>query len=265
MASRKKTTKAKKNVENEAPVITHVVEIVDESTGETKPVAEGTIRKEEVKEVVEDLKDEVKDVEDKVEELETKVEPELEKAPEPTQEEKDKDVIGELFGSQTASMAAEISGESKGSRKSIILWAILIIGVALLTGAGLLVIVRGPDSLTAMFAKPTPTPTSTPSPTPTLVAPDRSAVTIEVLNGSGVAGAAAKAKDFLMGKGYKVGKTGNAATSDFTLTEIHVKKEKEGTLPLLKDDLKDGYTIGTSAADLSADSSSDARVIIGQK
>lgn len=265
MAIRKRTTKPKKDVKESAPVITHVVEIVDDS-GESKPV-EDTIKKEEVKEVVDELKEEVGDVEEKVEELGEKVEPE-DKVALPVaaeKQEKEKEVLEEIFGNKDKGVMPEISGSSGGAGKSLFVWALIVIGVAIATGLGLLVAVRGPESITSMFTSPTPSPTSTPSPTPTPLLPARADITIEVLNGSGVAGAAAKMQEFLKGKGYDVGRAGNADKTDYKETEIHVKSDKKQYLSLLGDDLAEGYTVGTAAADLVDDSDFDAQIIVGKE
>ncbi|OGG14403.1 hypothetical protein A2875_01230 [Candidatus Gottesmanbacteria bacterium RIFCSPHIGHO2_01_FULL_46_14] len=260
MLTKKKIVKPKKEEGKEAPMVTQVVEVVDEASGETKPI-EDTIKKEEVKEVVDELKEEVVDVQEKVSELEQKVEPVAAEAP----KEKDKAVIEEIFGNNQSGVMPEISGKENGSSKSLIVWALVVIAVAIVTGLGLLVAVRGPESVTSMFVTPTPTPTLAPTPTPTPVAPNRADITVEVLNGSGVAGAASKLREFLEGKGYTVGHAGNATTSDYKKTEIHVKKDKEQYLSLLKNDIAEGYTVSSAAADLSDNSSYGAQVIVGKE
>ncbi|MBI4062553.1 LytR C-terminal domain-containing protein [Candidatus Gottesmanbacteria bacterium] len=262
MATRKKTPKIKKAELKEAPVVTHVVEIVDEASGETKPLPE-TIEKEEVKEVVDELKEEVGDVEEKVEELEEKVEPEDKATPTPTEKPKEKEVLEEIFGNHDKGVMPEISGRSGVGGKSLFVWALIVVGVAILTGLGLLVAVRGPESITSIFTNPTPTPTSTPIPTPTPALPARADIRIEVLNGSGIAGAAAKMQEYLEGMGYDVGRAGNADMTGYKETEIHVKADKKQYLSLLQDDIAQGYTVGTAAADLSAGSDYDAQVIVG--
>jgi hypothetical protein len=95
-------------------------------------------------------------------------------------------------------------------------------------------------------AKPTPTL----APTPTVATPNRADITIEVLNGGGVPGAAGKMKTFLEDKGYKVGSTANADAYTFDETEIDVKPGKEAYLKLLQADLASDYTVGTSTATL---------------
>lgn len=120
---------------------------------------------------------------------------------------------------------------------------------------------------------PTPQPTSSPSATPK-VSPtkttdpktglSKSALTIEVQNGSGQAGAASKIAEALKEFGYTIGKIGNADTYDYEDVTILVKQAKSTYLPVLKTDLGGSYTIASTAASLSASASADAVVIIGK-
>lgn len=117
---------------------------------------------------------------------------------------------------------------------------------------------------------PAPTKASTPSPKPTINAVDKASgldrgkLTIEVLNGSGVAGAGSKAANELKDLGYKISSTGNADNYDYENTAIQVKESKTSYLSLLKKDLSQTYTIGTSSSSLSASFSADAVVIVGK-
>lgn len=119
--------------------------------------------------------------------------------------------------------------------------------------------------------KPTPTPTITPTPKPTTnpvdkeTGLDRSKLSIEVLNGSGVAGTAGKARDLLKDLGYNVTSVGNADNFDYEKTVIEVKSAKSDYLPLLKKDLSQDYSFGTTSAALSTTASADARVIVGKQ
>lgn len=90
-------------------------------------------------------------------------------------------------------------------------------------------------------------------------------VSVDVQNGSGAPGAAKKAADILTGLGYTLGTTGNADTFDYETTTILVKPSKSNYLDQLKKDLSSSYTIGTAAATLSANASSDALVIVGKQ
>lgn len=118
---------------------------------------------------------------------------------------------------------------------------------------------------------PTKKPTSTPTAKPTVnpidkaTGLDRSKLSIQILNGSGVTGAAKKASDFLESLGYNVIKTGNANNSDYAQTEIQISSSQSKYLDLLKKDLSINYTIGNTSTDKSASESADAIVIIGKE
>ncbi len=92
----------------------------------------------------------------------------------------------------------------------------------------------------------------------------RSSLSIEVLNGSGVAGEAAKASDILKKLGYKNILVGNADNTNYQNVSIQVKKSKEDTLNILRADLSKNYTIGETSSNLSESSTEDALVIIGK-
>lgn len=110
-------------------------------------------------------------------------------------------------------------------------------------------------------SKPTATPTKAPTGTPV---PTKS-VTLKILNGSGTAGEAGKAADFLRDLGYAVQSTGNADNFDYTKTEIQITKAKENLLTSLKKDVEGKYAVGTTSATLSTSEGVDAIVIIGKQ
>lgn len=114
---------------------------------------------------------------------------------------------------------------------------------------------------------PTPTgkPTPTEKPTPTPTKKPTKGITIRVLNGSGVAGAAREAADYLAGLGYEIAGTGNATSYDLDKTGIEIKKVKESFLAQLKIDLATKYSLGTTSATLSTTDSADAVVTVGKK
>lgn len=264
MAARKKTTKAEAK---EAPVV--VTQVVEEVTDivDTKPLS--------------DIKEDAKDIEEKVEELEeglasdqseseteeTEFEASEKKPTEtnetPSESEK-KEVVDELYQKNTPKVMPEISEYKEKNKKSLAVWAIMVIVVALVTGGGLFLAVRGMPKM-SFFAKPTPTPTPAPMPTPTPVLPNRGDLKLQVLNGGGVAGAGSKMKKFLEDKGYTVSDVGNAPAYTYDKTEVLLKANKAAYLSLLQDDLKDSYTIGTAAATLPDDASYDARVTVGKE
>lgn len=114
---------------------------------------------------------------------------------------------------------------------------------------------------------PTPDPkkTGTPTPSPTGgAAADKNALTVSVLNGSGVSGVAAEMKTKLTGLGYNVVSTGNADNFDYEDVTIKVKPTKKNSLAKLKSDLSSDYTVGEATSDLATSETADALVIVGK-
>ena len=160
----------------------------------------------------------------------------------------------------------------------IIILAVLIFGAYRLIGSKKTTNVPAVVPTPTEFQFPTDTPTPSPetSPTPQVttiptVNPvdastglDRSTLTVEVQNGSGVVGAASKAADALKGFGYHVTAMGNADNFDYENATVKVKSTKSKYLPLLKKDLGFSYTVASASSDLSDSSSADALVIIGK-
>lgn len=118
-------------------------------------------------------------------------------------------------------------------------------------------------------SSPTKEPTATPSPRPTgnpidkVTGLDRSKISIEIQNGSGIAGAGKKAADLLTSLGYKISGTGNADNYNYEKTIISVTGTSSKYLDLLKKDLGSTYSIGSTSASFTG--SSDARVIVGKQ
>lgn len=230
---------SKKTESAEPPVVTQVVEEVTDE----KPA-----------EVVAEIKEEAQKIEDAAEKLE-------EVLPEDAST-----VVSELYKPKSPLISPEYVVESGSSMKPLLIWSLVVIGIALLTGGILLVVVKGFQGLPIVAAKPTPTPMPTVTPTPT-PAPsvNRADITVQILNGGGVAGSGSKMKAFLEEKGYTVSEVKNAEEFTFEETEVHVKADKSSYADLLKKDLVDTYTLGTSTAVLPADSPFDAQVIVGKK
>ncbi|MBI3290220.1 LytR C-terminal domain-containing protein [Candidatus Microgenomates bacterium] len=142
-----------------------------------------------------------------------------------------------------------------------LLWIILIlVFLAVGIGGGMFIFKSG--MVGGLQATPSPSPTveSTPTPKPEL---DRSELNIQVLNGSGIAGVAKTAQEFLEGLGYEVGNATNAKTYDYTQTEISLKEEKMDYKDQLISDLSKEYLVSSSVETLDEDSKYDAVVIIG--
>ncbi len=237
------TAAEEKPVEEVRPPVTQVVEVVEEDT--SVPAVSESVEEEILPELSENVVQE-----------------------EPQEPPTRKSMVEELYTTERKpSIMPEISMHRNGSKKSFMVWAIVTSIVALLTGGILFVVSRKGTSMPSLFVRPTPTPTPapTPTPTPTPATIDKTSFGIQVLNGGGAAGAAGKMKTFLEGKGYKVSGTGNTADYTYDTTEIHGKSTMTDALASLRLDLKDSYTLGTVAADLSASTSADVQVIVGKE
>lgn len=110
-------------------------------------------------------------------------------------------------------------------------------------------------------------PNELPAPTPAVATPSaevkREDLKIQVLNGTGKAGVAAIAKEYLEGLGYKDVEAGNADTSDFEETEISIKDSKKDYLTILTGDLSEKYQLSETAKTLSNANDFDAVITIG--
>jgi hypothetical protein len=239
----KVTAQAAPDTEDDRPPVTQVVEVIEE---EIIPIP---TQFQEVPPAEEPVQEEQKPTEEQEET--------------PTR----KSMVEELYTtSKKPDIMPEISMHRKSSKKPIMVWAIVTIIVAVLTG-GILFAVSKKSSMSSIFARPTPTPTPAPAatPTPTPATIDKSSVGIQVLNGGGTPGAAGKMKSFLEDKGYKVTATGNTSDYTYDTTEIHGKPTMKDAIANLKADLKDSYSLGTVTADLAASDSADVQVIVGKE
>lgn len=196
----------------------------------------------------------------------------------------------EIFQAPSQFESTRSAGNSSGAKKYLlILVSIIVIGL-LIFGVGRF-LTRGENAPAEATPTPTeqvfptealtptenptgtpkPTATKTPTPKPTVnpidkaTGLDRSQLSVQVLNGSGVSGAAKKAGDFLESLGYNVVQVGNADSSDFAQTTIQIKSSEDKFLSLLKKDLSSNYTVGTTSAGLAESNSADAIVTIGKE
>jgi len=87
---------------------------------------------------------------------------------------------------------------------------------------------------------------------------------IQVLNGTGKAGAASGARDFLVAKGYNVVNVGNASNFNYQTSFVQVKQSKQQITDLLTNDLKERYTV-TVGLPLAEGTPFDIIIIIGGK
>lgn len=101
---------------------------------------------------------------------------------------------------------------------------------------------------------------ASPSPTNTF---NRSEFYLEVLNGSGTAGAAKKAADDLSSLGYIILSTGNANTNDYEGIQVEVSEEMQEEANALIADLTKNFR-GANLSGVLKDSTASARIIIGK-
>lgn len=155
--------------------------------------------------------------------------------------------------------------------KTNYLW--IIIPTALLVGAlvgGLITYFSGISKLNVPEATTVPIPTVEPvvtaSPKPEAKTEvKRETIKVQVLNGSGTAGLAGKAKTYLEGLGYVGVVAGNAPTSDYEETVISVKDTKKELLDTIKSDLSKNYQVAAETEVLPASSKYDFVVTLGSK
>ncbi len=107
-------------------------------------------------------------------------------------------------------------------------------------------------------------PTSEISPVEKSTNLDRSKLSVSVLNGSGIAGAAKEVSAYLQGLGYKVAQVANADAFTYTNLSVLVKKSKSSYAGLLKKDLQANPNFASVSASVSDDITSDAEVIVGK-
>ena len=109
---------------------------------------------------------------------------------------------------------------------------------------------------------PSPTPTSQPTATPTPLAVNSEELKVQILNGSGVAGAAGKAAQILEELGYQDIDTGNASSYDYDSTQIATDKSE--IFDLLTKDLSGEYSLEEDQKKIDQDSEFDVIVTIGK-
>lgn len=152
----------------------------------------------------------------------------------------------------------------KGKNSLSIIVIVCLFVIALLIGfVGGYFYGKGPG----LTVEPTPTPEVVePTPTPKVEEIDLSAYSIEVLNGSGVAGVAGKEKTELESGGFKVESTGNAETQDFSETSISFKPSvPKAFIEKLKEALATRYEIAPDGKELDSDNEYDVVIILGSE
>lgn len=175
---------------------------------------------------------------------------------------KDSIDVGTTF---TRSSYQEEKSGSGGKAKLIITICLIIIFTLLGFVGGYFYGKSVSSNATAKSSNETETvPTFTPTPTEEEV--DLSAYSIEILNGSGVAGVAGDEQDALEVDGFSVENTGNAENQDFTETTISAKSTVSPEfIQKLQDSLSSRYVVSDDIDELDSDNDYDVVVTIGSE
>ena len=164
----------------------------------------------------------------------------------------------------------ENQGESGIFNKKIFVWGIgLIVCIGIFAGFLWLAYERGiavgqQNEQKKLSASPTPeAPTPTPSPSEET---KPSTYIIKVLNGSGIAGEAAKVKALLEKENYSISSIGNGDSTSTGETIIQAKNAVGKTwLNNLKKLLSQTYVVSSDVQSLSADEKVDVVITVGSK
>ena len=147
-------------------------------------------------------------------------------------------------------------------KNTVLYWMgmILTIGIILLTGVVFTIYITIPKVVKQDGEK---TSAEAPHVTPTPIQFRASDITIDVLNGSGIAGAAAKGAAKLTEKGYTVIATGNAKKQGTTQLFI-APTVPSSAIASIQADMLSLFGVSSSSGDLIG-STASARIIIGSK
>jgi len=124
----------------------------------------------------------------------------------------------------------------------------------------------GSRSLVAPTREPTPQVTpSPPSPTPLPTKTELQDVSVEIRNGSGRIGEAARAAEALEDAGFEVGETGNADRFDYEATTISAKSSVDaGILAVIEEVFSKTYSV-SFGENLRESSAVDVVIILGAR
>ena len=177
--------------------------------------------------------------------------------------------VEQLVNVPEVTMPVEVTKvESGGGRMGWVTAVLaLLVGVAVGAGAGDMIWGTRKEAVTvkpAVTAEPTKSEASMSvlSPTPT-VAVKRSALSVQVLNGSGLSGAAGKVKDLLESLGYVNVSTGNADRNDYEGLSVAAKKGSDAVWEIIKSDLGSKYDVSSEKGVLDEDSQFSAVITLG--
>lgn len=166
--------------------------------------------------------------------------------------------------SRSTFSAAEfgLSDRKSNKGKNILLFAVVFLLVAIVS-ALFYFFATGSLKFEKPVEEPKVTPTESPSPTPTPAEFDRAELSVQVLNGSGVSGAAGSMETYLTDLGYENIEVGNADNSDYQDITIQIKEEFEDLAELIDEDLAGEYSVNEDYELLDEDSEYDVVIIVG--
>ena len=150
-------------------------------------------------------------------------------------------------------------------------WFFLAAGVLVVVGiiiGGIVFYRRSSGTGSGETSETTPTPveqtvTQAPEPSPA-VELDKTELTIKILNGTGIPGAANGMAEVLEAAGYEGIKTGNADNYDYQESIIQIKESKSAYLSLLTEDLTTDYTLAQESETLAEEEDFDVMIILGK-
>jgi hypothetical protein len=258
------TEDPKTPVEEKAP-LEEVKEKVEELQDITEDMSENIEKSEEVQEEIAEAVEEVSDNGSSTHELQEDQEEKAEDIKHdhqhvPVQPEESRESLRAQFMSEED---AAIKNPTATNPLVVIIPGIFLLGALL---GGIYFYQKG----TNLSATETPAPTATavanasavPSAAPT-TSIDLTKYPVNVLNGSGIAGEAGRAKTLLTGGGFTVSATGNATSYDFTKTIIKAKSDvPEAFLTKLTETLGKTYSLDKNQT-LPASSADAVQVIVG--
>lgn len=180
-------------------------------------------------------------------------------------EESEPDEVSQYFASDHEAVTIE----KRFSFMRVLFFTIVVIISALVFFAGMLYFQSSKQipqlpqfDFMNTFAKPSPTPTPEATPTPTPEPISFEDYSVQVLNGSGVSGAAGDVASTLEDEGFVDVAASNADNQDYTETEVSMKGEVPEEVFDSLADILDGYTLTLSEA-LDDDSEFDIVITLG--
>lgn len=159
----------------------------------------------------------------------------------------------------------DVSPDSYGKKNSLsyffsVTLITFIVGFAFFLGIYYAVSNRGSLGVGPSVEEATP---AVEEATPTVVPVDLSAYSIQVLNGSGVSGQAARTESELVNGGFKVASVGNADRDNYTNTQIRAKENvARAYLDKLSEALKNTYNVDSEISKLTT-GPADVEIVIG--